>query len=89
VVSIAFDMETAAIELSSARLYELSHLKPIIDSQAVQLVRSREAFCEAVNAYLDDRTIDGHARALARRDFLTFSDGGGAERIAAAIGGMS
>lgn len=89
VTSLAFDMEPAPAELSSARLYELSHLRPIVDSQAVRVVREREELIEVINSYLDDRTIDRPARDRARRSFMTFSDGGSAGRIADVIGGLS
>jgi hypothetical protein len=85
VVSIAFDMEPVVPELATERLYELSHCKPIVESGAVRLARDPEAFCAAVNSYLDDSGIDRDRREVARQQFLTFSDGSSAQRISYAI----
>jgi CDP-glycerol glycerophosphotransferase (TagB/SpsB family) len=85
VVNIAFDIAATAAELSAARFYDYSHYRPIVTTRAVRLVDTPEAFYAAVNAYLADRGLDREFRRGARRDFLTFSDGGSAARVADAI----
>jgi hypothetical protein len=85
VISIAYDIEPVPAELSVARLYEFSHCRPVVESGAVRVVGSQEDFYTAVNAYMDDPTIDAAARDNGRRQFLTFSDGASAQRIAQAI----
>jgi CDP-glycerol glycerophosphotransferase (TagB/SpsB family) len=88
VVNISFDIEETTPELSAARFYDYSHYKPILESRAVRLADTRESFFAAMNAYLDDRSLDSSFRAKARRDFLTFEDGRNAERVAQAIGSL-
>ena len=85
VVNIAFDIEKTAPELSTARFYDYTHYKPIVESRAVRVVDSREMFFDVMNAYLADRGIDRDLRARASREFLTFADGESASRVATAI----
>jgi hypothetical protein len=85
VVNISFDIEDIVYEFSAARFYDYSHYKPILESRAVRLVHDPESFFCAMNAYLSDRTLDRDLRAKACREFLTYSDGRSADRIAAAI----
>jgi CDP-glycerol glycerophosphotransferase (TagB/SpsB family) len=85
VVNISFDMSEITPELSAARFYDYSHYKPIVQSKAVRVVETQEGFFSAVNAYLDDRAIDGDYRAEARRQFLTYGDGLSSNRVAGAI----
>lgn len=88
VVNIAFDISETDPALSAARFYDYSHYKPIVDSGAVRLTWDRSQFFREVNAFLENPSIDADKRSVARRDFLTYTDGCSASRVAQAIVGL-
>lgn len=82
VVNIAFDLKPTHADTSIAAVYGFTHYKRIVESGAVRLAHSPDELFALMNSYLRDRSIDADRRAEARRDFVTYSDGNAAERIA-------
>jgi hypothetical protein len=66
-------------------VYGFTHYKRIVDSGAVRLARDREQLMDFLNAYLADRSIDADKRRAARGQFVTYTDGAAAARIAARV----
>jgi CDP-glycerol glycerophosphotransferase (TagB/SpsB family) len=85
VVNIAFDLVPTHPDASIARIYGFTHYRRIVDSRAVRLATSADELFAMMNAYLRDRSLDADRRAEARRQFIAFSDGQAAFRIASRI----
>jgi CDP-glycerol glycerophosphotransferase (TagB/SpsB family) len=84
-IHLAFDPHPVAPEESIARFCEFTHFHALIRTGAVALVRSEDELQPMIDAALARPEDAAAARAQARRQFLTYSDGRSGARVVDAI----
>lgn len=85
VVNIAFDLAPTHAETSIRRVYDFTHYRRIVDSQAVTLAHGPEQLFAELSKALTDPGAGRAYRAQALDQFVGASDGAAATRVARAI----
>ncbi|MCU1386088.1 MAG: hypothetical protein JWL71_4785 [Acidobacteria bacterium] len=86
VVNIAFDGETPAAWVRSARrYYRFTHYTNITRHGAVRVAETPAQLVDAIGRYLDDPSLDGEGRRRVVDEQCQFLDGGAADRVASFV----
>jgi len=86
VINVSFDGHTERNSSHSlSRIYTVQHFRHVLATGGTPLVKSREELIGAINAYLDDRSLDRAGRARIVKDQCTIQDGHAGDRVASRI----
>jgi hypothetical protein len=83
VVNVAFDGKVTKPYLESCvRYYDYEHYKRIVDTGGVRIARNPDEMMQAIQAYLDDPSLEAAGRERIRREQCWKLDGHSGRRIA-------
>jgi CDP-glycerol glycerophosphotransferase (TagB/SpsB family) len=83
VVNVAFDGQVTKPYLEScARYYDYEHYKRIVDTGGVRIARNTDEMMQAIQAYLDDPSLESEGRRRIREEQCWKLDGNSGRRIA-------
>ncbi len=89
IIGIAFDgRQTLPYGLSIRRWWDFSYMAPVIESGAVDLVRSGEELNAVVTQVCRDRNRKAAERKALAAGLCAFTDGSSAERVGSVIGAI-
>jgi CDP-glycerol glycerophosphotransferase (TagB/SpsB family) len=83
VVCVAFEKDDTGSHTDHLRaIFYHSHYRKLVDTKAFRLVFSEGELAGAINAYLEDPTLDASGREQLRRELCYRLDGQSAQRAA-------
>lgn len=89
VISVCFDKPEWDYYESFRRYHEYEHIKPLLESGGVAIVRSEQELLDAVNAYFKDPSKDAEGRRRIIAEEAYQIDGRSTERLIEAIMSLS